>query len=281
MADPDVNTLIAETIDGSQTISLVDGRRISFVDLGDKDGRPLLHFHGTGFSALEALTGARLAFDAGVRLISFDRPGFGGSTPSPNRDLGSVAHDAMVLADYLGLDHFAVSGFSGGVPHALATAALADARCRHVLGINTAGDAGAEAWREISPTARALIWVMTMRPIAKRAWPWMFADIPAMLSVGGSAMTKAVLAAAFSHGSARGHDATLEELALFYRRGWGDPWQGLKAPVTLFHGRQDGLLPFAHALAAQHRGTTLVEISGKHMDWTTATVWRRLLAKVS
>ena len=74
-----------------------------------------------------------------------------------------------------------------------------------------------------------------------------------MISPGGSAAARAVLPRRFpSRFLSGGHDATLEELALFYRRGWGDPWRGLAARVTLFHGRRDGLLPFASALAETH-----------------------------
>ena len=281
MADATSSELIAATIARSRTITRPDGRAISFVELGKASGRPLIHFHGTGFSSLEALTGARLAVDAGVRLVAFDRPGFGGSTPLPGRNLADVAADAVALADQLGIERFWASGFSGGVPHALATAAEAGSRCHGVVGVNTAGDVGDPAWRRVPLPARLLVRLMTMRPIARRMWPRMFSDIPAMLSPDQSPKTAALLQAAFSHGSGNGDAASLRELALFYRDGWGDPWPKIVSPVTLFHGRLDGLLPFAIALAAQHAGTTLVEIAGKHMDWASAATWRRLLANVS
>lgn len=281
MADVATSELIAATVARSRTIARTDGRTVGYIELGSAVGRPLIHFHGTGFSSLEALTGARLANEAGVRLIAFDRPGFGGSTPLPGRDLEDVAADALALADHLGIDRFQASGFSGGVPHALATAAAAGPRCRGVVGVNTAGDVGTSAWRHVPLPARLLVRVMTIRPIARRMWPRMFADVPALLSPGASATTAALLQAAFRHGSRNGDAASLHELALFYRDGWGDPWPSIVSPVTLLHGRLDGLLPFARALAAQHRATTLIEVAGKHMDWASAATWRRLLADVS
>lgn len=60
----------------------------------------------------------------GVRFISYDRPGYGGSDPLPGRDMASAAHLAATVADALGVDRFAVLGHSSGGPHSLACAAL-------------------------------------------------------------------------------------------------------------------------------------------------------------
>ena len=64
----------------------------------------------------------------GLRLVSYDRPGYGGSTPHPGRTVGDAAADVGAIADPLGLDRLAVWGHSGGGPHALACAALAGDR---------------------------------------------------------------------------------------------------------------------------------------------------------
>lgn len=53
----------------------------------------------------------------GLRWIGYDRPGYGGSTPRPGRDVASAAHDVARIADRLGIDRFAVVGHSGGGPH--------------------------------------------------------------------------------------------------------------------------------------------------------------------
>jgi pimeloyl-ACP methyl ester carboxylesterase len=60
----------------------------------------------------------------GLRLISYDRPGYGGSTPDPGRTVADCAGDVRAICDGLGIDRLAIWGISGGGPHALACAAL-------------------------------------------------------------------------------------------------------------------------------------------------------------
>ena len=63
-------------------------------------------------------------FRKSIRWVSFDRPGYGGSTRLPGRSVGSVAADVAAIADELGVERFAVMGHSGGGCHALACGAL-------------------------------------------------------------------------------------------------------------------------------------------------------------
>ena len=60
----------------------------------------------------------------GLRWVSYDRPGYGGSGPHDGRTVASAAADVAAIADALGIGQFAVLGHSGGGPHALACAAL-------------------------------------------------------------------------------------------------------------------------------------------------------------
>ena len=60
----------------------------------------------------------------GLRWVSYDRPGYGGSGPDDGRRVASAAADVAAVADALGIGRFAVLGHSGGGPHALACAAL-------------------------------------------------------------------------------------------------------------------------------------------------------------
>jgi pimeloyl-ACP methyl ester carboxylesterase len=71
------------------------------------------------------------AEELGIRWVSYDRPGYDGSTPHPDRDVASAA-DVSAVADALGIDRFAVMGHSGGGSHALACGALLPER---VLGV--------------------------------------------------------------------------------------------------------------------------------------------------
>jgi pimeloyl-ACP methyl ester carboxylesterase len=109
----------------------VEGRAIKVRDAGDPSGYPLLYFHGTPGSRLDLAFGDNLAAEAGVRLVSFDRPGYGGSSES-SFGLTSVARDAVTIADHLGIDAFATLGLSGGGPFALATALIGADRVTRV-----------------------------------------------------------------------------------------------------------------------------------------------------
>ena len=100
----------------------VGDRAVALRDAGDPHGSPLLYFHGTPGSRLDVSFGDEASRALGVRVISFDRPGYGRSDPGPY-DLRSVVRDAAAVADRLGVGRFAVFGWSGGGPFALAAAA--------------------------------------------------------------------------------------------------------------------------------------------------------------
>ena len=124
-----------------QTITLADGRRLGFAEAGDTEGAPLLGFHGTPDSRLlftaagydEALR------DVGVRFVGVDRPGYGLSDPKPGRGHADWPADVTALADALGLDRFAVLGYSRGGRYALACASLIPDRLTGVGVLSAAG----------------------------------------------------------------------------------------------------------------------------------------------
>ena len=101
------------------------GRAIGYEQYGDPAGRPVMLFHGFGDSRLTRPDDAQTAA-SGVRLVTVDRPGIGLTDPLPARTLLDRIGDVTALADHLGLDRFAVLGWSGAGPHALA--------CGHTLG---------------------------------------------------------------------------------------------------------------------------------------------------
>jgi pimeloyl-ACP methyl ester carboxylesterase len=106
------------------TISTGDGRLLCVQSTGDVDGRPVVVHHGTPGSRLLAGDWVADAASDGVRLISYDRPGYGGSAPQPGRTVADCASDVRAIADQFGYDCVGVWGWSGGGPHALACAAL-------------------------------------------------------------------------------------------------------------------------------------------------------------
>ena len=91
----------------------------------------MVYFHGTPGSRFDLANQDDRTAAAGVRLISFDRPGYGGSTPAPF-GLSRVAHSALGLVDQLGVETFATLGLSGGGPFAFATGAVGGARVSRI-----------------------------------------------------------------------------------------------------------------------------------------------------
>jgi pimeloyl-ACP methyl ester carboxylesterase len=107
-----------------ESVLLPDGRVIAFTIIGDPVGPTVCYQHGAPGGRLELL-GLDAAFaDAGVRVISADRPGYGVSTPAPGRTTESWPADVAALADHLGVERFAVIGLSSGGPYAVACASL-------------------------------------------------------------------------------------------------------------------------------------------------------------
>jgi pimeloyl-ACP methyl ester carboxylesterase len=101
-----------------------DGRTLAVEDAGDRDGYPVMVHVGTpGCRRLYGRTVAD-AKSRGLRLISYDRPGYGDSTPRPGRSTADCAADVRLICDALGVDRLAMWGLSGGGPHVLACAAL-------------------------------------------------------------------------------------------------------------------------------------------------------------
>jgi pimeloyl-ACP methyl ester carboxylesterase len=102
---------------------LVGERTLTVEDAGPEDGFPVLVHQGGGSRHLEPAA-VREARGQGLRLISYDRPAYGGSTPMPGRTIADCKADVAAILDDLRISRIAVWGFSGGGPYALATAAL-------------------------------------------------------------------------------------------------------------------------------------------------------------
>ena len=106
------------------TLLTRDGRALTYSQHGDPAGRPVFVMHGTPGSRIGPIPRASRLYLQGVRLIAYDRPGYGGSDRLRGRAVTHAAADVADLADALGVERFAVVGRSGGAPHALACAAL-------------------------------------------------------------------------------------------------------------------------------------------------------------
>ena len=118
-------------------LTLKDGRTLAFDDVGEPDGFPVVFQPGWLEVRLGRHPDDALAGRAGLRLVSLDRPGYGGSTPQAVRTMRGSADDTDQLVDHLGIDRFALLGFSGGGTHSLAAAHYLGDRVTHVVTIGT------------------------------------------------------------------------------------------------------------------------------------------------
>src|SRR6202041_124739 len=107
-----------------RTVQTPDGRTLAVEEAGDPNGRPVLVHEGTPNSRPLSPPAAIDAAVRGLRLISYDRPGYGGSTAQPGRSVADCAADVRAICAELGIGRLAMWGISGGGPHVLACAAL-------------------------------------------------------------------------------------------------------------------------------------------------------------
>jgi pimeloyl-ACP methyl ester carboxylesterase len=112
---------IAE-METAQKFSLPHGRQLGFSVVGE--GTPVLYFHGTASSRLETLLLREFACAYGFQIIGVDRPGYGLSTFAPRTRLRDFTADVNFLMAHLGLEKFALLGWSGGGPFGLVYVAL-------------------------------------------------------------------------------------------------------------------------------------------------------------
>jgi pimeloyl-ACP methyl ester carboxylesterase len=106
-----------------QDVRTPDGRIVRTASYGPLDGFPVLWHHGNPGSRVAPLADGKLEA-GGIRLIAYDRPGAGGSTPRPGRRVADVRDDVPAIADAWELERFGTAGISGGGAFTLATAAL-------------------------------------------------------------------------------------------------------------------------------------------------------------
>jgi pimeloyl-ACP methyl ester carboxylesterase len=104
-------------------------RSLEVLVTGPDSGRALVFHSGTPSAAIPFAPLVEAAASAGLRLVTWSRPGYGGSTPAPGRTVADVAGDTAAVLDALEIDRFLTLGWSGGGPHALACAALLPGRC--------------------------------------------------------------------------------------------------------------------------------------------------------
>jgi pimeloyl-ACP methyl ester carboxylesterase len=124
-------------------VRTLDGRELEVVEAGAPDGPVLVAHHGTPGSGRFHRAEVESAVGRGLRLVTYSRPGYAGSSPHRDRDVASAAADVAAILDSLGAERFATYGWSGGGPHALACATLLGDRCAAAATLAGVGPADA------------------------------------------------------------------------------------------------------------------------------------------
>jgi pimeloyl-ACP methyl ester carboxylesterase len=142
-----------------RVIELSDGRKLAYADWGDSEAPAVMYCHGfpTNLQEIRLLTPALERFGVNARLIVPNRPGYGASSPQPNRSFLDWPKDVAETADGLGIDRFAVLGVSGGSPYALACGAALGERVTRIgiaVGVGPVEASGMETAQAITGPSR-------------------------------------------------------------------------------------------------------------------------------
>jgi pimeloyl-ACP methyl ester carboxylesterase len=253
---------------GSQTehrVRTPDGRVLQVLERGVPDGRPVLIHNGTPNSRLMYDAEVSSAVRQGIRLISYDRPGYGGSSRQPGRTVADCAEDVRAIAAGLGIDRLAVWGVSGGGPHALASAALLPdlvAAVGVLASIAPWGAPGLDYFADMGEMNIEDTKLQLEDPVAARAKceqdrnqllaqgpDDLLDDLKTLLSPVDAAVLTGGLAEylieANRSGLAPGSDGWWDDGVAFLEP-WGFELESIQTPVLLRHGRQDQFVPFGH-----------------------------------
>ena len=245
-------------------IELPDGRTLAALEVGDPRGTPVLYSHGFPGSRLGVELGKAEAERHGVRLIGFDRPGWGASDPLRGRRLSDWPMDIGAAADRLGCRRFNLLGVSGGAPFALACAAALPQRVGRV-GV-VCGLGPVEAMRKSDGMMRHNRIGLTLasrcpwlvRPAMGLIGPLLgrFFDIaienlkrhagPADRTALGDPKIHTILGREFREAFRQGGSGAAAD-ALIYGAAWDFDPGAIESAVHLWHGDDDRVVPIAMA----------------------------------
>lgn len=260
-------------MDTLRWLSLEDGRRVAWEDVGPRDGVPVLFFHGTPGSRLQRrlFMSEQQLRDAGLRMITIDRPGCGHSDPLPCRMIEDVPADVAAVLERLRLDRVALLAFSGGTPYALAAASAIPARCLCIV----SGDAPPCQMKGVPPGVAAKVarrprlaaWILRLLALGARLTPGVTTDLGTRLlspidqAVVEPREVRQLFIAMLRDALRQGPEGVLQDLQLAECE-----WEMLPVgnlPVHLWHGEADTDAPvsIAHYLASHLPGATLHTLS--------------------
>ena len=152
-------------LEDTNLLRLSDGRLLAYAEYGEPDGHPVILFHGNHNSRLMYGLIPGLPYQNGLHLIVPDRPGYGLSDFYPvNGSVVDYPKDVIELADSLGVDKFAVFGFSGGGPAVLACAWKIPQRLVSAGVFGSIGPLTPASAKGIIPALRILYWLAPRFP---------------------------------------------------------------------------------------------------------------------
>lgn len=255
-----------------RSVTTSDGRTLTVREGGDPEGFPVLSISGTPGSSTLYPPHLRDAAEQGIRLVSYDRPGYGGSTRQKGRKVADCAADVAAVTDALGLERFAVWGISGGGPHALAAAALLPDRVIAVAALASVapydadgldfhegmGEQNVEEFGKIFAGDDAHRASMEkQREELLSATPEQLVDLwQTLLGPSDREVATGVLAAfLLDHiraGIGPSGDGWIDDdLALVAP--WGFDLASIRVPVQVWQGKQDQFVPYGHGVwLAEH-----------------------------
>lgn len=244
-------------------VTTPDGRTLRLHEAGAAEGPLVLVQQGTPMSGLLFEPHVRDAEERGIRLVAYDRPGYGGSTPAPGRSVADATADVRAIADALEVERLAVWGISGGGPHALACAALLPDRVAAVASLASVAPADAEGLDWLAGMGELNLdeFAATRQgPEALEAYlqPQARATVSAegvlealrslLTEVDAAVLTGELgeyLAESMRDAVRQGIDGWRDD-DLAFDKPWGFSVEDIRVPVQLWHGEQDLFVPFAH-----------------------------------
>ena len=240
-------------------LRLRDGRDLAYTEIGDPAWPCVIFFHGAPASRLRVAYIEPQLLAKGVRVVSPDRPGYGGSSPQHGRSMADWIPDVTELADALGIHRFAVAGHSTGGPYAVACAALLPERVSAGMVLGGVTDMGwPGAWKGYPETEIHLMRLASEESAAAWCLEKYGADGGGFMTSSGIAFPEPderlyaneevarLLAASRREAFRQGVTGYAQDMVV-----QGRPWpvdpRAITAPFEVVHGELDTILPMAHS----------------------------------